>query len=1150
MSNLPISSLHRYAHRFLRSTDLVRDFEDPNGLQGYCLTDFGKSCVQRLIDGFRPLSTQRAWRLTGDFGSGKSSFALFLAKSFHDPKRSLPSHLYRELTKEFPEATTRRYVPILVIGNRERIAPAILRAVLTTFRNLFSRGVPSSLELEIAKALSSAAVSDSLVLDLIRRANAKIIESGKGQGMLFLLDEVGKFLEFAVHNPEQQDVYLLQQLAETACRSGKQPIIVICLLHQGFNAYAQQLTESSQREWEKISGRFDEITFQQPIDQIAVLIASALNVDIDQVPGKHKSEALACLNECISWGWFGTSSSRETLRKVARLLFPISPIVLPVLVRAFQRFGQNERSLFGFLGSHEPFGLRAFSNARSVNQSMFRLADFYDYIRASFGHRLAVASYRTHWNVIESLIEAQGSDDGVALEVLKTVGVVNLLNAEDIRATRDAICWAIGGSSNRKRSEVAKALKRLVAKRLLHYRGEGRGYSIWAYTSVDLDGRYQDAKRAIPEIDSVSKAVKEQLDTRPIVARAHYIKTGNLRYFAVIFCHPEQLVDEDIIPNDTRADGVILVPLCETRAETESARAIAAKIPPRSDLIVLTAVPRPLNYLHQAALDAQRWEWVQANTSALNSDPLARDEVQVHLQEARNRLQGQLHEFIGLNRISGRSTLSWFYRGQCVRVRSGRELMRWLSALCDEIFTAATTIRNELVNRHNLSAAANAARIRLIDLMFTSSDKPDLGIPPDRKPPEKSMYFSVLKATGLHGRTKQRWKLCYPSSEDTGNLAPALNAIRNAISSKPDTRIPINDLLGELRRPPYGLRDGLFPILLALVAIVDEQEIAFYENGTFLREVGRDAFLRMTKAPDKFDIQYCKVAGVRSELFTALVRLLELPNSTSARPQILDVVRKLCEFVAKLPEYTRTSRELTKTAMAVRDVIIQAREPVHLIFHDLPPACDLPEFEIDGANSSLAVQEFAIKLKTVLRELTDAYGQLHKRIASALSVHFGYDDLCHGAFRERLTHRAEQLLKHATEIRLKGFALRLAEKELTDFDWIESIGSFLALTSPSRWTDRDEATFHRELRDLAGRFNRAESAAFAIAPGTIGLRVALTEPNGAERREVFQIDDGDRELLRELETEIQRVIVRNKRIGIVAASRAMWSHMTPAPEHN
>ena len=283
------------------------------------------------------------------------------------------------------------------------------------------------------------------------------------------------------------------------------------------------------------------------------------------------------------------------------------------------------------------------------------------------------------------------------------------------------------------------------------------------------------------------------------------------------------------------------------------------------------------------------------------------------------------------------STLTWFYNGKEQSHSTGRKILSWLSEICDDTFNEAPIIKNELVNRHNLSSAAAAARMRLLEIMFANSDKADLGLPSDRKPPEKSMYLSVLKQTVAcitNGTADGHIGL--PEGKDPSHVAPTINKIREIISKRPDTRVPIRDLMFTLRRPPYGLRDGLFPILLAVVAIADEQEIAFYENGTFLRDVGKDAFLRMTKAPEKFEIQYCQIEGVRSELFNRLTQVLELSKSDGRNLELLDVVRSLCQFVAQLPEYVRNTKRLSTTALAVRNVILEAREPVRMVFHDLP----------------------------------------------------------------------------------------------------------------------------------------------------------------------------------------------------------------------
>jgi hypothetical protein len=1152
MRDLNISSVHHYSNRFLRSTDLSRDFDDPNGLQGYWLTDFGKTCLRRLSDGLKTNSSRRAWRLTGDFGSGKSSFALLLANALRSARERLPSGLRRQVLQELPDAKKLKYIPVLVVGNREAMAPAILRGFQRVLAELFPRGAKSALDVAIEKTLRTSHPHDQEILRLIHQANAKIIQTGKGDGTLLILDEVGKFLEFAALNPEEQDVYFLQQLAEIAARSRKQPLMVVCLLHQGFNAYAEQLAHTTQREWEKIAGRFEEILFHQPLDQVALLVASALNPDVRKIPSNLKKEAELLFRAAIDLGWYGTVASRDTLRRLQHRVFPLDPMVLPVVVRSFQRFGQNERSLFSFLCSHEPFGLRAFSNARlKTDTRLYQLADFYDYIRTNFGYRLAVASYRTHWNVIESVIEARNTEDPLELRVLKTVGLLNLLNTADFVPTEEAAAWAVGSVSKPEQGKVRAVLKKLTKARVLYFRGEARGYSLWPYTSVDIEGRFEEAKRALPMVSQIAQAITHQLDPQPIVARAHYIKTGNLRYFDVVYCMPGEL-SRAASSHVTQADGVIFVPMCETPAEHKEAKSTAEQIREREGrLIQLIAVPRPLNYLRQAVLDAQRWEWIQSNTAELKDDRFASEEVQLHLQEARNRLQSQIQDFIGLKRLSGGSTLSWFYNGKEQSFSSGRKVLSWLSEICDSVFHEAPTIRNELVNRHNLSSAAAAARMRLLELMFANANKPDLGLPADRKPPEKSMYLSVLKQTGMHHEKDGQWAIGLPQGNDSSHVGRTIQKIRGVISKRPDSRVPIQQLMDTLRRPPYGLRDGLFPILLAVVAIADEQDIAFYENGTFLREVGKDAFLRMTKAPEKFEIQYCKIEGLRSEVFHRLAQMLELSANDGKTLELLDVVRSLCQFVARLPEYVRNTKRLSTITLAVRNVILEAREPVRMMFHDLPESCGFNEFEIGRPASTKEAQQFVLRLKQSLDELRAAFLNLQDRIEKSLAKEFDYGDQSAKQYRPKLAERAEQLLLRVTESKLKAFAFRLFDKGLPESDWLESLGSFLALQPPSKWKDEDEDTFDRELGNLVGRFKRAESLSFGDTPSAmpkIGIRVAVTQADGSERQEVIHIDAEDETYFKRLRDQIAAIIVKNSRLGLAAASRAIWDQLKPAED--
>src|SRR6185436_3357922 len=115
--------------------------------------------------------------------------------------------------------------------------------------------------------------------------------------------------------------------------------------------------------------------------------------------------------------------------------------------------------------------------------------------------------------------------------------------------------------------------------------------------------------------------------------------------------------------------------------------------------------------------------------------------------------------------------------------------------------------------------------------MFTDAGTELLGMIPTKKPPEMSMYLSVLKNTGLHQKHGNTWRIGEPhyKTDEKCGVLPALRKIREIIRREHDRRVNIAALFVELRQPPYGLRDGLIPLLLTVFAIAHEKDVAFYK---------------------------------------------------------------------------------------------------------------------------------------------------------------------------------------------------------------------------------------------------------------------------------------------------------------------------------
>lgn len=287
--------------------------------------------------------------------------------------------------------------------------------------------------------------------------------------------------------------------------------------------------------------------------------------------------------------------------------------------------------------------------------------------------------------------------------------------------------------------QTAESVKRLQKdKGVIYDRGAAGGFRLWSYTSVNLENVYENAARVLGNILRVSDVVKDYLETRPLVARRHYIETGNMRHFNVRYL-PVADLEAALEGTEDSADGTILIALCETDEERRKALSFARSEALAAKTEVLFAVPKPLNNLAGLVLEAQRWRWIEENTPELKNDNYAQQEVARQITVSLQNLQKRIQHFIGLQYSLSETGLQWFRQGNALEVGNGRELLVTLSDICDEVYPAAPKIQNELVNRNVLSSAAAGARMRLIERIFNFPDKPLLGMDPTKKPPEMSI---------------------------------------------------------------------------------------------------------------------------------------------------------------------------------------------------------------------------------------------------------------------------------------------------------------------------------------------------------------------------------------------------------------------------
>jgi hypothetical protein len=1127
--------------RFLRSTHLERDFYDPQALDSYVLTDVATDTIRRIAGGLRTDSSERCWRIIGDYGSGKSSFALLLAHWFAGNTRKFPKSLQDRLSYSALKLSNPKLVPILITGSREPLGTIIQRGIEDAVKHLYPTGQKKGFA-KLAPLLAEETISDGDVLKLIKLVSDRIIDDGKGKGLLLIIDELGKVLEHTATSAGVSDVFLMQRLAEVSSRSGNKPLFVIGILHQGFSAYASSLGLAAKNEWDKVAGRFYEIVFQHPMEQTAALISEALNSPADLLSAKEVNAAKKAMGNAVNLGWYGAAASAPVLKELAPRLSPLDPFVVPVMSRVLNRFGQNQRSIFSFLFGTEPHALQSFL-AEATGQQ-YRIHHFYDYIHSNLAHYLTSSFVTTNWTIIDSMVGSYVGDIKLHRDILKVVGVLNLIEGQDVTISPELVSLCLTGKAND--PKVLNAIATLqsdTGKRVLFDRGTAGGLCLWPHISVDLQRVYERANSEIGAITNPADFIRTYLDNKKLVARRHYIKTGNLRYFSVVFSNVKDMVETAEKGTDS-ADGILLIPLCINQEEIRAAEEIASSKQLHNAQNCIVAIPGQLQTLTPFIREVQIWSWVSTNTPELNGDRFGRETVSRKKATAQLALEETINDVVGLDSYGESFPLKCYWKGTNLKVKDGRDLSVHLSEVCAAIFRKAPQVHHELLNRRNISSAAAAARMRLIERVLEHPNEPLLGMDPLKKPPEMSMYMSVLQYGGLHVANGNECKFVLPEGvHDKLKLNDSFSYLEDSINGNDEKPIKVSHLLAGLEDAPYGIRAGLAPVLLAVYYVANIRNIACYENGTFLSEVTGAEFLRLTKKPENFEFQYCNIDGLRTVAFERLAAVLKV-KTDSAHPDLLDVVRPLIVIIAQLRPHAQKTSKLSSIALAVRNVLMDARDPITLLFELLPIACECDPIKPNNDLDDNA-DKFAKNLSTAIDELRGCYAVLQTRIKKSLMENFNFPKNKANKFREEIIARADLLAGFVSEARLMAFCFRLKDPMLSDNDWLDSVASMVAKKPPEKWLDSDEQVFNENLASLASRFIRTEGVAFDTkgnyASGS--MRLCVTLPDGSEKKKVLTASDSDQKLISELENKFKKLIKDNGDLALIAASKAVWDNL-------
>jgi hypothetical protein len=689
---------------------------------------------------------------------------------------------------------------------------------------------------------------------------------------------------------------------------------------------------------------------------------------------------------------------------------------------------------------------------------------------------------------------------------------MNLMEgAERLAANENVLVEALVGPTGASHGRNVRAvLERLLQRSLLTYRDFAGEYRVWQGSDFDTQGEIRAARERITlhgaAQDLVQQIVTEAHPPRPAVARRHSQQHHVLRYFECRYGHDLHATDKVAVAVED-ADGLVLNVVSERQAPT---RLPAETIDGRPLVVVWS--PHGAE-VREVALEYAAARAVLTGATELEHDAVARREIRHRVAS----LQAALAQRIDAAFSEERRDVMWFTEGKRRRAASPAEFARLISSLCDARYPRTPVIRNEMINRRELTSQGSKARRTLLERMFTHEHEPRLGI--EGYGPERAMYEAVLHHTGLHTKNGNQWGFNTPLPGS--DLADVWRHLMAQLDDALDEALPVSEIYRQLLSPPFGMKVGAIPVLLAAVLQYRTDDIFLYQDGTFEPLIEATHIERLLKTPERFALKRASLTGVRASVFEQL-RVTLAPSSPVASRQLrnettLSVVRPLVTFAAELPEYTQRTKTISDMAQQVCASLLTAREPDELLFVELPQACGLPAFSSDPRNrDDPAVAEYVDRLRRALAELATCFERLLDRISELLHVGFAVAGP-RSALREDLRSRSRRLLQQVIDPRMRSLLSIAADENLDGEDWLEAIAMATATKPPRSWNDHDVIVFEALVAERSRWFRRLELLYHEMS----GLksspfdarRVTLTAPDGTEHAELVAVDAGSRQMV-------------------------------------
>lgn len=686
-------------------------------------------------------------------------------------------------------------------------------------------------------------------------------------GIFIIFDEFSKFLENHTSHL-MYDLKIIQDLAELAARSNNNQVHICCVAHKSIALYESTKKQKQMFDSLKtVEGRFKEIKFNRSLDENYQIISSAI------IKGKNSNKVIKqnidknCefYDEISKLSLFDADINKDVLFKGC---YPLNPITTYALINVSELVAQNERTLFTFLTDTDDNSFNSFIH--KADSGLFNVDKIYDYFSGLF--QKEEANYiRNIWYRSESILSKV--EDDTTKRVIKVLSIILMINdIEKFPPSEKMIALA----ANLDIVSIKKIIAKLIDNHYLRRNILNNLLSFALSNTKQIDDSIEVLKQTKFKSVDYGQLLTLINEKKYILPRKYNEQNKITRFYNIIFMseeHFRNVKSFNYYFEENYCDGLIVNLLRDQMSESE----IEEKINLISDHRVFVRYPncKIEEVFYQSVVKLACLNEIKKQK---NIDEITYNEIDLLSQEYENDIKTLIDNYFYSN-----ASYFTFEKNEDVLFNLQ------ISISMEKIYPVRLIFNNELINKKDVSTQYQKAINHVIDWLLDGENEFNYS----ETSPETSVKKAIIDKNNID-----------ESFESSQNFRKVVEDIKENISISKNKKIEICTIVDKYRKPPFGIRNGILPVILALAIseLSSDNVILYYQS----KEIDLDSNnLVKSINSDKYSISYSRGSLEQKNYLSRMMKLFDVKPVNNFRKDTVILSNTVKRFFIGLPQIIR-----------------------------------------------------------------------------------------------------------------------------------------------------------------------------------------------------------------------------------------------------